>query len=391
MTSKKRVRTVLAGGIPDRAPWGEYAVDFDTVACVIGHETFYRAKARSRMAFWEGHRDEVVQSWKEDGIEFYRRMDCLDIINVMAMASGLAPPKDAEFEKPHKLDDTTWEFRDGTVVKYSAVTADMTVVYDPNAGTSSFSPADFEEISDVEPPDESCFEVVDAMIGTFGGERFIVGPSGHEVGIVILGGSFEEGGGGFAHGLMQYYDSPDAVRAAYRYQVALNNRLDEYYIRPGQDAVFFAQQDFASTKGPFISPAMFRDFAFPAIRERVGNVHVKFGLPVFKHACGNNTLLLDMFADAGYDVYQSVQRTAGMDVGAIKERYGDRMIPWGGLDVELLVSGSTEDVRRGVRNAMNRFKPGGRYIFGSSHSIAVGTGYDNFMAMADEFERLRDY
>jgi hypothetical protein len=40
---------------------------------------------------------------------------------------------------------------------------------------------------------------------------------------------------------------------------------------------------------------------------------------------------------------------------------------------------------------MEQYKAGGRWIFGSTHSIAVGTHYDNFMAMADEFVKLRDY
>ena len=92
MTPKSRVLSVLHNTIPDRVPWGEWAIDFDTVSKVIGHETFYRAKARSQFAFWEGHRDEVVQSWKEDAIAFFRIMDCFDIINISAMASSVAPP-----------------------------------------------------------------------------------------------------------------------------------------------------------------------------------------------------------------------------------------------------------------------------------------------------------
>lgn len=391
MTSKERVKAVLGGTLPDRVPCGEFAIDFDTVSRVIGHDTFYRAKAKSRMALWDGRRDEVVQSWKEDGIEFYKKMDCFDIINVMAMASGVAPAKDAEFEKPRKLDDTTWEYRDGTVIKYSELTADISVVHNPNIGTQTFTPADFDNAPDPEPPDESSFEVVDAFIATFGNDRYIVGPSGHEVGIVLLGASFEEGGNGFAWGLMQYYDNPETVRAAYRYEVRKNNLLDSYTIRPGQDAVFFGHQDFSSTKGPFISPAMFREFALPSIKARVAHVHDAFGLPVFKHACGNNAPLMDMFVEAGYDVYQSVQRTAGMDPFEVKKRYGDKIVPWGGLDVELLVSAKPEDVRHGVREVLERLKPGGRYIFGSSHSIAVGTNYDNFMAMLDEFDKRRDY
>jgi len=391
MNSKERVKSVLDGGVPDRVPWGEWAVDFDTVGRVIGRETFYRAKARSQFAFWDGRRDEVVQSWREDGIEFFRKMDCFDIINVAAMASSVAPPKDYVFEKPRKLDDSTWELRDGTVYKYSETTADLTKVHDPNVGKKRYTPADFEGDPSPERVDESCFEVVDAFIEAFSRDRFIMGPSGHEVGIHLLGGSFGEGGAGFTYGLMQYYDNPEAVRAAIRYEVAKNNMVDRQFIRPGQDAAAFGHQDFASSQGPFISPAMFRDFCLPGITERVRNVHERFGLPVMKHACGNNNSLLDMFAEAGYDAYQSVQRTAGMDLLDIKKKYGGRMVPWGGLDVEILVSGDRDDVRSGVRHAMEDYKPGGGFIFGSSHSIAVGTSYDNFMTMTEAFEEERGY
>ena len=220
MTSKERVNAVLRSEIPDKVPWGEWAVDFDTVGKIIGHQTYYRAKARSQFALWEGRRDEVVQSWKEDAIEFFRKMDCFDIINISAMASSVAPPKDYEYEKPKKLDDNTWEFSDGAIVKYSEVTADITKIYDPNVGKKQYTPADFEKDPVVEPVDESCFEVVDALIEEFGKDRFLMGPSGSEVGILLLDTSFEEGGGGFAHGLMQYLDNPETVRAAIKYETA---------------------------------------------------------------------------------------------------------------------------------------------------------------------------
>ncbi len=390
MTSKERVNAVLSGDIPDKVPWGEWAVDFDTVSRVIGHETYYRAKARSQFAFWEGRRDEVVQSWKEDAIEFFRKMDCFDIINVSAMASSVAPPKDFEFEKPSKIGDTTWEFRDGTVVKYSEVTADITKIHSPNVGKRSYTPADFEKDPEPQTVDESCFEVVDALIAEFGAERFLMGPSGHEVGIFLLDGNIEEGGEGFVYGLMQYLDNPETVRAAISYEMKKNNALDRSYIRPGQDAVGWGQ-DFASTQGPFISPDMFREFALPAICARVRNIHENYRLPVMKHACGNNTKLLDMFVEAGYDAYQSIQKSAGMDLAWIKEKYGGHFTPWGGIPVEYLVSGTPDDIRREVRHAMDVYKLGGRYIFGSTHSIAVGTRYDNFMTMVDEFNKGRTY
>ncbi|MFC1539004.1 uroporphyrinogen decarboxylase family protein [Candidatus Latescibacterota bacterium] len=390
MNSKERVKAVLNNKIPDKVPWGEWAVDFDTVGKVLGRDTYYRAKAKSQIAFWDGRRDEVIQSWKEDGIEFFRKMDCFDIINIGAMASSIAPPKGYISEKPEKIDETTWKFRNGSVYRYSELTADITKIYDPNVGKKTFSPADFNREPAVEPPDESYFEVVDAFIEEFGGDRFLMGPSGDEVGIYLLDGSFDEGGGGFSHSLMQYIDNPETVKAAIRYEVAKNNILDSFFIRHGQDAVAWGQ-DFASNTGPFISPDMFREFALPAIKERVRNIHEKFGLTVMKHACGNNNLLMNMFVEAGYDVYQSLQGSAGMDLGMIKEKYKSQFVCWGGVSLENIISGDTRDVRKEVMRALDNYKPDGRYIFGSSHSIAVGTNYDNFMAMVDEFEKNRDY
>ncbi|MDP2984625.1 MAG: uroporphyrinogen decarboxylase family protein, partial [Candidatus Latescibacter sp.] len=326
----------------------------------------------------------------EDAIAFFRKMDCFDIINVAAMASSVAPPRGFEFEKPKKIGENTWEFRDGSIVKYSETTADITKIHNPNVGKRAYAPSDFEGEPSVPSVDESCFEVVDAVIAEFGRDRFLMGPSGSEVGIFLLDGNIEEGGEGFTYGLMQYLDNPETVHAAIQYEVKKNNILDSRYIRPGQDAVGWGQ-DFASSQGPFISPAMFREFALPAIRARVKNVHDKFGLPVMKHACGNNTKLLDMFVEAGYDAYQSIQRSAGMDLARIKAGYGQYFTPWGGISVENLVSGTAEDIKKDVQRAMEEYKPGGRYIFGSTHSIAVGTKYDNFMAMADEFEKGRLY
>jgi len=388
MTSKERVLAILNREPPDMIPWGEWAVDFDTVRAVLGHDTYYRAKAKSQIAFWEGRRDEVVQSWKEDGIEFFKKMDCFDIINIAAMASSIAPPRDYRPEKPERIDDTTWEFKNGTVYKYSEVTADLTKVHDPTVGTRQYSPADFEGDPVVEPPDESCFEVVDAFIGEFGRDRFLMGPSGHEVGIYLLGGNIEEGGDGFVYGLIQYLDNPETVRAAIRYEIQKNNLLDAYFIRKGQDAVAWGQ-DFSSTRGPFISPGMFREFALPAIRSRVANIHGNYHIPVMKHACGNNNDLLDMFVEAGYDAYQSIQKSASMDIESIKARYGGSFVCWGGVSVELLVSGTPDDIKKEVAYAFEHYVPGGRYIFGSTHSIAVGTTYENFITMVDEFDRRR--
>ena len=339
-----------------------------------------RAKAKCQIAFWEGRRDEVVQSWREDIIELYRKLDFFDIINLSAMCSGVAPPKDYQPERPKRIDENTWEMKDGRIYKFSPVTGDITLVYDPEEWTREFRVEDFDLDEEPGIPEPSQFEVVDAAIEAFRNEKFILGPDGGEVSLIQLGA---------CSGLAEYALNPEVVKQATQHALVRANKLDKYYIREGQDGIMWGI-DFAATKGPFTSTAVFRDICLPAIKSRVE--HVKgFGMTIVKHACGNNRELMDMFVEAGYDSYQSIQATAGMDLEWVKRNYGDKLVLWGGVNVENLVSGEPEDVKRDVRKAMDILKSGGNYIFGTSHTIAVGTKYDNFMAMIDEYLRLCDY
>ena len=380
MNSKERVQAALKLQEPDKIPYGEYAIDSDTVEKVIGHETYLRAKAKCQIAFWEGRRDEVIQSWKEDTIEFYEKIDCLDIVNLAADAIGLVPPKDYIPCAPEKIDDTAWRDAKGKIYKYSAIARDITMVYDPEMSEREYSLEEFEHKIALEKPDESIFEVIDYIIQKLGKEKFIIGPCGREASLVLLGG--------FEQGLMEYSLNPDIVKAASKQEVIMGNHEDSWFIRSGIDAVLWGQ-DFAYNSGPMISPKMFEEFVVPNAKKRINNIKRKFNLPVIKHACGNNQVLMDMFLDIGYDCYQSIQTTAGMDIKKLKEDYGSRICLWGDINYEKIVEGSKEDVRKDIQYAVNHASQNGGFILGSSHSIAVGTNYDNFMTIIDEVQKLR--
>ena len=109
MTGKERVTAALKLQTSDTIPYGEYAVDSDTVEKIIGHETYLRAKGKCQIAFWEGRRDEVVQSWKEDMVELNKRIDCLDIVNLAGEASGIVPPRGYTPKPPKRIDEKTWD------------------------------------------------------------------------------------------------------------------------------------------------------------------------------------------------------------------------------------------------------------------------------------------
>lgn len=415
MNSKERVRATLARQETDRIPAGEFAIDFDTARKILGHETYLRAKAASQIAFWEERRDEVVQSWKEDAVELYRKLGVYDIVNVNAMAFGLVPPKGYSPVPPRKIAEGTWQDEEGRVFRLSEATMDISLVEDPGewerpiaapslpstiavpgeelAGTES-EPAcgKFHEDPPDLYPDPSVFEVVDHVIRELGKDRWILWGAGDEAELPIFTGTSSPLS---ERSLCEYATNPElADETAFAWFQRACAR-DRVMIRPGQDGVMWSQ-DFAYKTGPMISPDMFRRYVTRYAKKRVAILKDSYGLPVFKHACGNNTSLLDQFIEIGYTCYQSIQPTAAMDLARVRATVGDRLCLWGGVPVEHLVDGSMDEIRADVRKAVAAGtsaspcgRPGG-YIFGTSHSIAVGTKYDNFMAMLDEFEKIRD-
>ncbi|MCU0244862.1 MAG: hypothetical protein MUE80_09140, partial [Acidobacteria bacterium] len=275
MTSKERVTAALEGRVPDRVPYGEFAVDFDTVERVLGHETYLRAKAKSQIAFWEGRTDEVAQSWREDHIALLRRLP-LDIVT-FPMATWELPPPDAP-PPPRRIDAGTWEDREGRVYKLSEATQDITCVHDPVRDAHVFTAEEFA--GEPEPPrrDERSWAILDAVVREFKDERFICGPSGGSVGIVLLGG--------LERGLLEIGANPEVVRAATRRLVEAQNAADALMIHPDADAVMWAE-DLGFKTGPLIGPATFRDLFLEANKARVRSVKGRHGKKVVKHCCGN--------------------------------------------------------------------------------------------------------
>ena len=379
MNSQERVLATLEGRIPDRVPWGEFAIDFDTVEKIIGHETYFRAKARSQVAFWEGRHDEVAESYRRDHIELHRRLE-LDLVT-FPMATWEIPPQ-SDDAPPRKIDDSTWEDRSGRVFKYSALTEDITCTRDPVNESRTFTLNDF--LREPAPPvrDSRSQEVLDAVVREFKGKKFICGPSGGIVGLVLPGG--------LEKASLALLEKPEIIAAATEQLRREQDLADPVLIHPDSDAVLLAH-DFGHKTGPFVGPEMFRRYFLESNKARVRRLQRDFGKKVILHSCGNVNTYLDFFAGMGIDCYQSIQQTAGMEIGRLKESHGTKFALWGGVSLENLIAGTPAEVRRDVRRAMASAKEGARFILGTSHSIAVGSRYDNVMAMIDEYHRLADY
>ncbi len=378
MTSQERVQAAIARQPVDRVPMGFYAVDCDTIQRVIGRPTLVRNKVETQIALWEGRRDELVESIKKDTVEFYRKIDCADII--LPKEASILPPKDQEVDPPKRIAPDRWEDRHGRIYQAAWEANEIQCIHAPPALERTYRVEDFDKPVKVEPPDPSVFEAVDYVQQELGGERYVAGRTGGITALTLLGG--------MENGLVMYALQPEVVLAASRHRTAAQNAQDEFVVRGDPPGVLM-EQDMAGSNGPLVSPDMFREMCLPFMKKRVKNVKARVPQVIF-HNCGRTIPLMEMFIETGIDCYQSLQTTAGMEVGYLKEEYGDRLCFWGGVPVEDLIMGTPQDVRKAVRTAMERGAAGGGFILGPSHSIAFNTKYENFMAMLDEFDRLRD-
>ena len=379
MNSRERVQAAIARQPVDRVPLGFYAVDCDTVGRVLGRPTLVRDKVESQIALWEGRRAELAEGLKADVVDFYRHMDCADLL--LPKEAMLLPPVDYEPLRPRALGEDRWEDDRGRVYQASRGANEIQCVHDPTAVPRTWTADDFADEALPAPPDPSVFEVLDHVIAEFGDERYVASMTGGITAVTLLGGTEE--------GLVLHALQPEVIAAANRQSVARQNALDAHWIRPGAAGVLM-EQDMAGSNGPLVSPAMFRELGYPYLKQRMQHVRASGVEQIIFHNCGNNIPLMEMFVDCGVDCYQSLQTTAGMELGLLKERFGQDLCFWGGVPLELLIDGTTAEVRAAVRTAMERGAPGGGFILGPSHSVAFGTKYDNFLAFVDEFDRLRD-
>ena len=141
------------------------------------------------------------------------------------------------------------------------------------------------------------------------------------------------------------------------------------------------------------SPAHFRDLFLPAIRANVELIH-SYGAFVDYYDDGKMSLVLEDLADAGVDIAETLAPPplGDVDLADAKRRVGDRVCLKGGIDqVNLICFGDPEQVRAGVRQAMNAAKAGGGFILGTSDSIRPESPDENIRAFFDAAHELGPY
>lgn len=156
------------------------------------------------------------------------------------------------------------------------------------------------------------------------------------------------------------------------------------HIGMGADMLWLGD-DVATQQNMMISLATWREYFRPRYA-RLFSEYKKMnpGIKLAYHSCGNCEGILDDMVEIGLNVINPVQ-PAAMDPAAIKKRYGRHLALFGGLCVQYILPGATEEqVRSEVRRLKTEIGRGGGYILAPAHNIQSDTPLENILAFYDE-------
>ena len=206
------------------------------------------------------------------------------------------------------------------------------------------------------------------------GEVFFI-PSGRAAGVMGLFG--EVGLEQFAYYMA---DCPDVIDALLECNTAAAVTWIEHLPPDHGFEAAFCGDDMAFKSGPLFHPRWFAEHYFPRMA-RVNDAFHKRGIKVLFHSDGNLHPILDGLVDAGIDGLNPIEVMAGMDIADIHRRH-PQLFMAGGIDVsQLLPFGTPGQVKDAVKQAIDA--AGGRIMIGSSTELNNEVPLANYLALRE--------
>jgi len=243
-----------------------------------------------------------------------------------------------------------------------------------------------KDLISYKPPDpdvERRFEQIRRWASRYKGERAVVA--------VVLDHTTVAGDlMGFSDRMMAFYTAPELVIQVNQIVLDYQLRYIRNAIAAGADVVWIAG-DWAYKNGPMFSMEHYNQFVLPPFRACVQEVK-KHGIPVMKHSDGNCWSFMDSIIEAGVDCFHPIDPMADMDIGEVKQKYGDRLCLMGNVNcATTLMSGTIEQVREETKEVIRKAGFSGGLIVGSSNSIHKSVKPENYVEMIRTIQEYGKY
>ncbi len=226
-------------------------------------------------------------------------------------------------------------------------------------------------------------ELVGPFVKTFNEIAAAFAP---EVMLVSQGGSCVEGAHN-AIGLELFsvaiYDAPGdigRIMDAYTEQQRIKAQIyADHKLAPA----YQVSCDIAFKGSTLFSPEFLRRELCPRLAREIEPVK-QAGMKVILHCDGDVTGVLDELIEAGIDGLNPLEPTAGMDMAAVKKRYGKNLVLVGNADPNLVTFGSPETIDAEVKRCIRAAARGGGYFFDTgAGEIMPGFPAENVVRMCD--------
>jgi uroporphyrinogen decarboxylase len=366
---RERVLAALNHREGDRVPTGENAVDYELVERILGRPTLYNARWKELTALWDGHRDEIVADYISAHVGLVRALGW-DYVRVPVV------PRRGEYHRPRMTGPYAWVDDRGCELHYHP---DSGNIAEP-ARNPDMTIADLPDPDAPVVIDPSELEAVHGVVQALRETHFIVGRS-------PVDGTFPwQDTVGMEEFLRRMITDPEFVRRAIQVYVNRSIAYCEALIEAGCDAVM-TTDDYSDNHGPIMGPKRFRDFILPGLVRQAEAIHAAGGYFI-KHTDGNVWSILDTFVTAHVDGWHGIQPSIGMDLRLLKERYGQDLCFFGGVNCETLVAGTPDEVRAEARYAIQHAAPGGGLVVTTGNVIQPGSQLENYYALR---QTVREY
>jgi uroporphyrinogen decarboxylase len=361
VTPRDRCISALKREEPDFVPLFEFGIETPIVEWVLGR----------RLPMTSASSSQNTRIKAEDLVHVYETLG-LDMITVTDDAFI------SETGKPRWKDATTFVNEFGQVWKV-----------DQAKSTEFYIGGDIQLSDDMEPP------MLDPLApgrSDFAKEVVRVAHKKDMAVTANVRGGFSAGYLGcgmenFFVGMLRY---PAQVRTLILTFANFWTEVSKQLIDIGIDVIGIAD-DLADKNGPFVSPGVWRSLVKPGLEQLAREVKKRGGL-VFFHSDGNLNPVLDDIVGIGFDGLHSMEPVAGMDIGLIKKRYGDKLCLLGNVDCShTLCVASISEVAEETRNVIKQASPGGGHILTSSNSLHSGVRLENYLTMVVTARRLGRY
>lgn len=192
---------------------------------------------------------------------------------------------------------------------------------------------------------------------------------------------------GYDDFLLKIMADPDFVKKFFDKVLEIQLKVvEQYYSVLGPYITLTTSgDDFGMQSRPLLSPEMFEEVIAPYFSARIARTKEIGKCYYWHHSCGSIFELLDKIIACGVDILNPIQTSAdGMIPAELKRHFGDRLVFWGGVDVQSFLRLATpEMVRDGVKELIATLGRDGGYVIAPAHNMQDDIPPENIIAWVE--------